>query len=232
MKTTCGSVKYFTLDHKESVKSPKTLPSPTPDGLGDLLREILVFKQRRGAWWKNLVFMCHVPTDCVSSDWCKTLSDHCHTTLVKAGNRWLVTAESHRCSLPRQMRVEQMSAKWPLKRKGTRNKSGSGKWKQGQVGVTKHAICTLLFQKRGQPSACGAMCMFAFEEYPECEIQDGRVIPCKIPVCQQSTINRGVRPYCRPEVWWTYPILSERVRLPMLTEFGETAFMGFLSCQN
>lgn len=44
-------------------------------------------------------------------------------------------------------------------------RGGSGKWKPGQVGVTKQGICTLLFQKRGQPSACGAMCVFAFEEY-------------------------------------------------------------------
>lgn len=44
-------------------------------------------------------------------------------------------------------------------------RGGSGKWKLGQVGVTKHGICTLLIQKRGQPSACGAICMFAFEEY-------------------------------------------------------------------
>lgn len=28
-------------------------------------------------------------------------------------------------------------------------KGGSGKWKPGQVGVTKHGICTLLFQKTG-----------------------------------------------------------------------------------
>lgn len=45
-------VKY----HEASAVSQisKTLPSPSPNGLEDLLREILVFKSRRGAWWKKI----------------------------------------------------------------------------------------------------------------------------------------------------------------------------------
>lgn len=50
-------------------------------------------------------------------------------------------------------------------RRDREQSGGTGKWKPGQDGVTKHGISTLLFQKKGQPSACGAMCMFAFEEY-------------------------------------------------------------------
>lgn len=50
-------------------------------------------------------------------------------------------------------------------RAGTGNEVGIGKWKHGQVGVTKHRICTLLFQRRGQPAARGPMRLFAFAEY-------------------------------------------------------------------
>ncbi|TNN60628.1 hypothetical protein EYF80_029101 [Liparis tanakae] len=69
-----------------------------------------------------------------------------------------------------------------------------------EVGVTKHGICTLPFQKRGQPSACGVMSAFAFEEYQECEIQAWCVIPWEIPVRQQCSINGGVSLHCGSDV--------------------------------
>lgn len=53
--------------------------------------------------------------------------------------------------------------------KGGGDKVGSGEWKHGQVGVTKLGICTLPFQKRGQPAACGPTREFASGEYQECE---------------------------------------------------------------
>lgn len=66
-----------------------------------------------------------------------------------------------------------------LLKRGTGTRVGIGKWKHGQVGVTKHGICTRLFQKRGQPAACGPMRVFAFGENGECEIRRCCVIPCK-----------------------------------------------------
>lgn len=50
-----------------------------------------------------------------------------------------------------------ISRRWPLKWRSERTeRGGSGKWKLGQVRVTKHGIHTLPFQRRGQ-----ARCMWA-----------------------------------------------------------------------
>lgn len=52
---------------------------------------------------------------------------------------------------------EWISRRWPLKWRSERTeRGGSGKWKLGQVRVTKHGIYTLPFQRRGQ-----AHCMWA-----------------------------------------------------------------------
>lgn len=52
---------------------------------------------------------------------------------------------------------EWISRRWPLKWRSERTeRGGSGKWKLGQVRVTKHGIYTLPFQRRGQ-----ARCMWA-----------------------------------------------------------------------
>lgn len=79
----------------------------------------------------------------------------------------LLPGESHRCRFPRQMKgwMDEWKVVVEIERGREKGRDGSGKWKLGQVGVTKHGICTLLSEKRGQPSACGVTCMFAFEEY-------------------------------------------------------------------
>lgn len=73
--TTFDSVKYFIWDHGESSVSQisKTLPSPSPNGLEDLLREILVFKSRRGTRWKKKnVYVSCTQWICACTNWCNT----------------------------------------------------------------------------------------------------------------------------------------------------------------
>lgn len=74
--------------------------------------------------------------------------------------------------------------------KSLKGGGGSGKWKHGQVGVTKRGICTLPFQKRGQPAACGPRRIFASGEYQECESLRCCVIPSQ-DSRQQFPINGG-----------------------------------------
>lgn len=72
-------------------------------------------------------------------------------------NVLLVSEESSKYSFPRHMLGQWISGRRPLKRRSSRTEGGgSGKWKLGQVRVTKHGIYTLLFQRKGQ-----AHCMWA-----------------------------------------------------------------------
>lgn len=159
------------------VKSPKTLPSPSPNGLEDLLREILVFKSRRGGTGKKqigcLCVMCvvnkplhkwynskvpsprcvvqnapnliiwldlgrilgHFGGGCVADVW-KSPGTVSHATCWVNG--WVEGGHWNKAG--REQRVVAV---------------GSGS--RGRVGVTKHGICTLQFQRKGQ-----AHCMWGY----------------------------------------------------------------------
>lgn len=63
---------------------------------------------------------------------------------------------------------------------------------RGRSGSLSMGSARFFFKRGVSPSACGAMCVFAFEEYQECEIQAWCVIPWEIPVSQCLGINEGV----------------------------------------